>query len=441
MSALPRGPSSIIGPFIHYYLDPYGVFSACARRYGDPFLLPLPGTRGTAVACDPEGVKAIIGAEPDTLEAFRHESAAACLGEHSLFFESGAAHRASRRILGPPFHGSRLPSYGPIMADIAAARTGVWRPGAVISVQETAAWISLEVIVRAVFGASRPERVARFHSAIQGGFDTVGPAVHFFRWLRHELGGVGPWARAQRMKRELMALVEEEIAARRAEGGEGDDVLSLLLRARHADGSAMSQGEVRDKLFDLLIAGYETTGIAVAWAVYEILRHPPVEERLRAEIDALGDEPDPAEAVKLPFLDAVIGEVLRVHPVFSLLTRKVARPLDVKGHRLPAGLGVSMALAPVHFREEVYPDARAFRPERFLGRAYSPSEYLPFGGGATRCLGATFGTHELKIVLATIFRRYRLRLATDRPVRPAVRSATVEPAGGVRVMVAERRAG
>jgi cytochrome P450 len=432
---LPKGPSSIVGTFLRYCVDPYGTFSACARRFGDPFYLPIPGTGGTVVATEPESVGLVLGAVTDTFDAFRTEASALVLGEHTLFFESGLKHRASRRILSGPFHGSHAKSWSGRMASIAAQHVETWQPGMIVRLQHLGALISMDVVLRAVLGISDEARIDRFRRAIAGAFDTVGPAVLFFKWLRHEFGGFGPWARAQRMVRELNRLLEEEIADRAQRPSEGDDVLSALLAARS---EGIQDDEIRDKLFDMLIAGYETTAIAVAWSGYDLLRNPTAEERLRAELATLDPKAPPEAYAMLPYLEAVAHETLRIHPIFSLLTRRVARPLAIKEFVIPPGMGASVAIAPVHHSPRVYEEPLAFRPERFLGRTYSPFEYLPFGGGAQRCIGATFALHLLRIVIATLFSRFRLRLSVDRPVRPIVRSATTAPKGGIEVVVVER---
>jgi cytochrome P450 len=198
----------------------------------------------------------------------------------------------------------------------------------------------------------------------------------------------------------------------------------------------MSDGEMRDKLYDMLIAGYETTAVALAWAGYGILRHPRVLARVTDEVDAAGD--DLAEIDRLPYLEAVIQESLRLHPNFVLLTRKVAKPLELKDHVIAPGMGVSAAIGRAHLRDEAYEEPFAFKPERFLNRSYSPFEYLPFGGNVQRCLGAAFALAQMKIVLATLFRLHRFRLLRD-PVRPIARAATVAPARGVELEVLEVR--
>jgi cytochrome P450 len=190
----------------------------------------------------------------------------------------------------------------------------------------------------------------------------------------------------------------------------------------------------------LLFAGHETTGIALAWACYWLHRHPAVLERLRAEIDALGDAPEPDAIAKLPYLDAVCNETLRLHPIAPDVPRMLARPLELAGYTLGPPCGVDAATTLVHRREDLYPEPHAFRPERFLERRFSPFEFTPFGGGHRRCIGAAFATYELKIVLATFLRHAHLELAEPGEVLPARRNVVLGPATGVRMRLRERRA-
>ena len=440
-TSLPAGPSGFLVSFFHYLRDPYGALGAIARRYGDPFLFPIPGTPGTVVCCDPEGVKAVFGSDPEHFVSFQTEATKKILGRNSLFFMSGPPHRAARKVLGAPFQSSRTRSWGPLVLEVARRRVAGVPLGRPVNMQATAQWITLEMIVRAIFGVADDARATAFHDAVSLGFDSVGPAVLFFGPLRHEFFGFGPWARVMEMVRRLNRLIDDEAAQRRCEGRTGDDVLSLLLSARYDDGTAMSDEDVRDKLYDLLIAGYETTAVASAWCVYEVLRHPAVHERLLDELLPLGDPPDPDALVRLPWLDAICSEGLRLHPNFTLLTRQVARPLRVKQYEVPPGMGVSVALAPVHHSAAVYEEPLVFRPERFLGRTYSPFEYMPFGGGAQRCLGATFGLLQMKSILSALFGTFEVELAKPGPIAPSVRAATVEPKGGVEIVLRRRRAG
>lgn len=433
---LPPGPSGFLVPFARFVLDPHAFFPWCIDRWGDPFFLALPGTPGTVVTGDPEGIGAIMTADPDTFTSFRMEAIEQQLGKHSLYFQSGAAHKAARRLLGPAFHASRAAVHGDVFADITLRRTAHLRRGSVFDLHRLAQWISLEVVTRAILGVREEAHLAAFHDAIVEGL-SISPAVLYFSWLRHEYGGFGPWAKARRLYHQLMRLLREHVARRKVQVEPGDDVLGMMLAARYADGTPMSDEEVCDKLYDILIAGYETTAVALTWAGYEICRNPAVLRRLTDEL--LASPGDPTSLGRIAYLEAICSETLRRYPNFVLLTRHLARPFRLKGVDVPAGLNVSAAIGAAHFREQAFPRPRSFEPERFLDRTYSPFEYLPFGGGVQRCLGAPFAMHEMKVVLGTLFRRYRLALRSRRPLRAFPRVVTVGPRGRCDMVVVDVR--
>jgi cytochrome P450 len=305
-----------------------------------------------------------------------------------------------------------------------------------------AAAISLDIILQAIFGVRGTERLQRFDRAVQSLMGSLGPFVGF-AFLRRSFGGFGPWARFQRLRLELAALVADEIAERQgtgaSAGAEGDDILSMLLAARYEDGTAMSHADVFDQLLTLVAAGHETTMITLAWAYYWLHRHPHALERLLAELDAMGGDDEPDTLTHLPYLEAVIQETLRLYPVVPLATRLLAAPFQLKGHALPAGVSVGLATSLVHYRPDLFPEPERFRPERFLERTFGPSEYFPFGGGVRRCLGAAFAMYEIKIVLGTMLRTLRSRPRDGRPVRPAMRAAGMGPGRDVAMVVTERR--
>jgi cytochrome P450 len=226
----------------------------------------------------------------------------------------------------------------------------------------------------------------------------------------------------------------------RGEGGLGDDVLGVLLAARYDDGSAMDEIEVQDQLFTLLIAGHETSAIAMAWTVYHLLRSPEVLARLRVEIDRLGPEPALDAVVRLPYLDAVVSETLRVEPIVTDVARVCREPFTLGQWTVPRGYVIAVLLVSILHDPRVFPEPERFRPERFLEKKYSASEFLPFGGGARRCLGSAFAEAELALAIAEIMSRYDLELAGAEPERAARRNLTMGPKHGVRVRVVGRRA-
>jgi cytochrome P450 len=411
--------------------NPRAIFERMVRTYGDPFGVSVPAGH-LVFTGHPDGARAVFTADPETFDIFDREKSELFLGPSSLILTTGARHTRDRRLLAPPFHGARMRAYGETMIDAAERAAARWTPGRPFSMLEATQSISLDLILRAVFGVEGDERAARFVAAVRElTASMMSPLIHLFAAARHDFGGLGPWARFRRAVSGLAALLQEQIDARRA-GAEGrDDILALLMSARFDDGSAMSDEELRDQLHLLLFAGHETTATALAWAFYWLHRQPEDLARLLAEVDALGPRPPPEALAALPYLDAICQETLRIHPVVPEVIRLLRRPLDVMGHTLPAGTGVGISMLLLHDRADVYPEPRRFLPARFLDRKPSPYEFAPFGGGARRCLGAAFALYEMKIVLATLLRTRRFRLAVDAPIAPTRRGPTMGPKGGV----------
>jgi cytochrome P450 family 110 len=432
MSSLPPGPRSATLQTVAFARDPFGTLEKYARRYGDPFTLKL-FTGPIVLTGTPEGIQEIFTAPAQTFTSNSIPFLAPLAGECSVLMLDGAPHRRERALLMPPFHGARLRAYGRLIQDIALRRAAAWRPGQSFMMQAFMQALSLEVIIKAVLGARHQERAQLFASTIPVYFQAFTSALVYFPPLRWTFGGIGPWSRFQKVATRVDQLLLEEIVARR-EGGGQDDILSHLLAARYEDGSAMSDEVLRDELKTLLLAGHETTAIALAWAYYWLHRQPDVYARLQIELRALGRTPDPDDLVQLPYLSAVCDEALRLYPVVGAITRRLRQPLMLRGYALPAGVAVGAAIPLTHLDPRLYPDPTSFRPERFLERQYTPFEYLPFGGGARRCVGATFAVYEMKIVLGSVLAQHRFGLAEDEPIKPIPRTFTIGPKGGVRMI-------
>lgn len=431
MAQLPPGPSVRLLQTYHYLRDPYTYLERLRDRYGDVFTIP--GVNGTVVmACSPSSAQQVFTADPDTYLPFGVDALGPLIGDKSLLLLSGARHRRERKLLMPAFHGDRMRAYGETIRAAAHAAAARWSEGQTFPFQDSSQWISLEVIIRSVFGVTEPARVDAVRGAILEFVGATSPATLYFPFLQRPL--FPPWQRFQRAKQRLRLLLLTEIAARRSRPEEaGGDILSRMLAARHEDGTAMSEDELHDELVTLLIAGHETTGIALAWAIYWLLRDRTCLERLLAELDAAGDRPDPETLVRLPYLDGVVHETLRLYPIAPDARRLLGRPLEIGGYTLPAGISVAVSIAALHVRPDLYPDPQRFDPQRFIDRKFTPFEYTPFGGGARRCLGAAFATYEMKIVLATLLKHHRLSLAERGEVKPGRRNVVLGPSTGVRV--------
>ena len=366
-------------------------------------------------------------------------------GDESLFVQVGDRHQSQRKLLMPPFHGARMRSYGQLVCEITNKAIAKLPLNQTVSARAVMEEISLQVILKAVFGLDEGERCQQlkqlllywarlFHSPIFN-------SLLFFSFLQKDWGSWSPWGTFIRKRQQIHQLLFSEIRDRRANPApDRTDILSMLLSARHEDGELMSDLEIRDQLLTLLLGGYETTATAMAWSVYWSHLYPEMKAKLLQEIDRLGDKPNPADIVRLPYLTAFCQETLRINPVLPItLPRTVESPVELMGYELEPGIMIRGCIYTLHQREEIYPNPRQFKPERFLDRQFSPYEFIPFGGGKKRCIGAALAMFEMKLVLATILSRYQIALADERPVKPALFGVTLVPAGGVRIVVKGRR--
>lgn len=413
--------------------DPYRYYAAMRDAYGPEYVVPaLNGT--VLVVTTPEAVKEVFTAPPEVYASFGTEALGPVLGAFSVISVSGEAHKKARKLLMPPFHGARMRAYGETMREVARTELGRVRPGEPFAAHELTRRISLEVILRTVFGAEG-EMAARARTqleAILGGFS---PAYLFIRVLQSRL--VPAWRRFLEARAALSEYVRRSVAERRAERGDRQDILAMLALAEHDDGSKLSDAEITDHLLTLLVAGHETTAIALAWALYWLARTPDALASLRRELEA-HEGADPEAIAKLPYLSAVCDESLRLNTIVPDPLRMLAQPYTVRGHGLPAGMGICIASDVIHQDPSLYPEPARFRPERFLEKKPSPFEFFPFGGGHRRCIGAAFSDFEARIALAETVRTFDFRLVHDDPEPVVRRNVTMGPARGVPIVLTPR---
>ncbi len=431
--ALPPGPSLprplLVGRFL---AQPTAFIESCQRRYGDYFTLRLSPERTMVISSDPGAVKTVFTADPKhVLAGKNNEILAPILGTRSVLLLDRGEHLRQRRLLLPPFHGERMKAYAETMREVAERHVAAWPRGSAFPTQPSMQAITLEVILRTVFGLSDEERIERVGAPLRRLLDATASQLRLFALQvtssKNPRPG-SPWGRFNALVAAADRVVYEEIQARRAQAGDGehDDILSLLLAARDEEGEALTDLELRDELMTLLLAGHETTATALSWTLERLVRHPDVLSRLEAEVR--GGEED-------AYLDAVIKETLRLRPVVPAVGRYLTAPLEVGPHTLPAGVHVNLSIFLLHRRPDLYPDPLAFRPERFLERPAGTYEWIPFGGGTRRCLGASFALFEMKVVLRAILERARLAPVTDRDERVTRRAITFTPGRGGRIAV------
>jgi cytochrome P450 len=427
--SLPPGPA--IPAFLQglrYMRDPLAFLSGFRERYGDVFTVRFPYFGEIVYVASPELVKEVFTGSPAVLHAGEANATVLepAVGANSVLTLDDEPHMRQRKLLLPPFHGERVRRYGELVREVTRRDMESWPVGKPFALRQHTQWITLAVILRAVFGIVDEARVERATRLIDEFSDRV-TLITKFPNLRRDLGPFSPWRRFLRARAELDEFIYEEIELRRDEAGdeERDDVLSLLLRARDDDGNPMSDEELRDELLTVVGAGHETTATALAWAMERLLRSPRVLERLRESLAAGEDE----------YLDATVKETLRTRPVIPDVARKLTAPISIAGYQLPAGSFVLPAIAALHYREDIFPDPDEFRPERFLGGKVDNYAWIPFGGGVRRCVGAAFAEFEMRIVLREFVERAQLRAADPRPERVRIRNITLAPAKGTGVVL------
>jgi cytochrome P450 len=444
MTKAPPGPKlpSILQLFNWVY-RPIPFMRACARRYGDCFTLRLPNNPPIVFFSDPEGIKEIFTGDPEKLPAGESRAILRPLvGQYSLLLLDGARHRQQRKLMMPPFHGERMHAYGEVMRTVTDRIIDRWPSGQPFPLQPEMQAITLDVILRTVFGIDEGAALTQLRDRLTEllilSTNPLRLALSQFPRLQFLFRSVTNPQRLQELLQEVDRLLYAQIAQRRAADHSGrDDVLSMLIEARDEAGQQMSDIELRDELITLLVAGHETTATSLAWAFHWILQRPDVQDKLHAELREAGEagKIPPQQIAKLEYLDAVIKETQRLLPIIPLVPRVLHEPMRLGGRDLPAGVVVAPCTYLTHHRPDLWPNPDQFDPDRFLGRRLSPYEFFPFGGGIRFCLGAAFAIYEMKIVLAQVLSRVALRPAPGRTVRVVRRGVTFAPSAGMPVVL------
>jgi cytochrome P450 len=432
-SRLPPGPRSRAWTAARWLTRPVGLLEACRRRYGDAFTLEFPGAGKNVMLSDPAIVKEVFSRDRrgNGLPLTRDLLLEPVLGPRSILLLEGSEHLRRRKLMLPPFHGERMRAYETTIESAAQRAVASWPQGRRFRLHPSMQAITLEVILRAVFGVTDPSRRERLRRRLLAilalGQSAAGQVAGL---ALRRFGPRGPYRMVERRLRAADQLLAAEIGQRRSDRalGEREDILSMLVAARFEDGEAMDDGEIRDQLMTLLLAGHETTATALAWTFDLLFRRPEATDRLREELEAGDDE----------YLVAVCQESLRVRPVIPAVGRRLAEPLRVGDHELAAGDFATPCIYLVHTRQDLYPDPYAFRPERFLGSTPETYSWIPFGGGTRRCLGAAFASFEMKVVLRTVLRLARLEPATAEPEPARRRNVTLSPGNGTPAILSER---
>ncbi len=428
----PEPKSSPLVQTLRWSFRPLPFMQECREKYGDSFSVKFLGfERPMVMISDPAAIKALYTERAHGLPPGRDIVLKPILGSGSLLLQEGSEHLARRKVMLPPFHGERMRSYEPIVSEIIDAEIDSWPLGEEFAIHPRMQSVTLEIILRVVFGVAEGPRLERLRLVLTKVLEeTASPFTQLIGLASRRFGGRGPWAKFEGQLKAVDELLYAEIAERRDAGGleERDDILSALMLARFEDGGSMSDTELRDQLMTLLLAGHETTATALAWTFDLLLRHGAVLQRLRDSLQAGEDD----------YLRATISESLRLRPVVPLAGRRLAKDLEADGLTLPAGTDVTPAIWLAHTRADAYPEPFAFRPERFLEEAPDTYAWLPFGGGIRRCIGAAFAEFEMRIALREVLTRCELHKADSAPEKIGRRNITLSPKDGTPVVLTAR---
>ena len=425
LDVLPPGPRLPVSvQTAAWVAHPWEFMERCAARYGDTFTMRLAGEPPWVMVSHPDAVKEVFNGPTELLHAGEgNRILLPMVGANSVLLLDEDAHREQRRLLMPPFRGNHLASYAETMAAVAQTEVACWPRGKSVRLHPRMQALTLEVVLRALFGLCEGERLDQLRAEL------VRALTMLSGMAAQALLVLGPRHARAALTRKLFSktdhLLYAEIDERRRVDRLDDrgDVLSILLQARHEDDRPMNDVEVRDELITLLVAGHETTATALAWVVERLARHPDDQARLTEEIHA--DEHQ--------VCDAVVKETLRLRPVLSLVARRLKAPMEIGGVQLPAGVTVAPSIYLMHRRPDIYPDPKQFRPSRFLEQRAGTYTWIPFG--VRRCLGAAFAEYEMRIVLSTLFGSCTVQPTNRRPEPVRRRGITHVPGRGATVVL------
>lgn len=423
---------------IRAILQPIPYLESNISRYGSIYEDTFYGFPPTVIVSEPQAIQQIFTADSQLfISAPTNQILEPIVGANSLILLDGKPHQERRKLLMPQFHGERVKAYSQVISETTWQVMDSVPVGSEFLARPAMQSISLQVILRVVFGLRAGDRYEEIKSILTEMLEVFNSPINasffFFKQLQINWG---PWSKFLQAREQLSKLLYAEIEERRCQSGDrGEDILSLLLSVKDEEGNSLSNDELKDELLTMLFAGHETTAISLAWALYWIHYQPGVKDKLLAELNSLNTEMlDPDTIAKLPYLNAVCSETLRICPVaFFAFSRILQQPMKLMDYEVPQGSALAVSIYLLHHRPDIYPEPQEFRPQRFLERQFSPYEYMPFGGGHRRCLGMVFALFEMKLVLATILTRYSINCLDTEYLLPKRRGLVFAPPTGVRL--------
>lgn len=435
---------------IQYISNPLGFLEKTASRYGDTFTLSgslsTTDSRTVVVVSHPKALKQVFTRPQDiTSPGELHQAMAPFIGENSLLLIDGSRHRHRRKLLRPSFHGKCLYDYGRSICEITEKIVNSYSPNQIFLAYDALQEISLQIILETVLGLRQEglrrqlrQRYVFYKKCVNS---PLIPLVITVPILRQDFGKWTPWGRFLYAKQQINELIYVEInKCRHQNDPSRTDILNTLISARDESGETMTDDELCEDLRLMFFAGQEPPATAVAWAIYWLHNHPEILEKLRKELDDLGTDADPVNIAQLPYLTAVCNETMRISPVIPFTSPRLAEvPIELMGYKLEANTILECCTYLTHQREDLYPEPKKFRPERFLEREFTPYEFLPFGGGMRGCIAQPFAEYEIKLILATLISRYEWQLLGQRPERYWVEGTILRPAKGVQIKRLKQR--
>ncbi|WP_207956045.1 cytochrome P450 [Rubrobacter marinus] len=432
----------MVGNLLAYSRDPLGFLTRCAREYGDVVRLGFPGPPAYLIS-HPNGVESVLVKNNRNFVRDRYTRAELRILGDGLLVNEGDSWRRQRRLAQPAFHRRRVEAFGETMVAFTERMLDGWRDGETRDVHAEMMRLTLEIVAKTLFDTDisrEAEGVGRSMNAIMARSSGQGSSV-FLRMLPESLPTPGNLA-YRRATRRLDGLIHALVQERRRSGADAGDLLSMLLRAEDEDGEGMSDRQLRDEAMTIILAGHETTAIALSWTWYLLGAHPEAEARLSAELEEVlgGRAPAVEDLPRLRYADAVMKESMRLYPPAWAVGREAIGDCEIGGYRVPKGTQMFISQYVIQRDERFFRDPEAFDPDRWTNgstEGLPPYAYFPFGGGPRLCIGNGFAKMEALLLLATVARRFRLELVSGRPPVPQP-SITLRPRDGIQTGLRER---
>ena len=420
---------------IQYITNPVGYWETAYQTYPDAFWAKgIDFGSPLMVFYTPEAAQQIIeNRQGDLTTTSFNSELSAIFGDSSFFILEGVRHQQMRKLLIPMLHGKQIQSYGQLICDLANNVMQTLPINKPFSVWEVAQDISLQIMIKLLFGSYQQERYQQIKQLMIEMVNLFASNLAgiplFFRFLQKDLGPASPWGNFVKQRQQMKELIYREIAERRAHPDPDKlDILSLLMSATDEQGNVLTDEELLGQVLSLLFTGNESTTASIAWSWYQVYRDSEIQAKLLEELRTLGDSPDPLNIIRLPYLNAVCNETLRMYPVtMFMIPRVVKSTTEINGYQVEPGMLITVGTYLIHHREDIYPEPKVFKPERFLEHRFSPYQFLPFGGGMRGCIGGEIALYQLKLALATVVSCYQLELVNQRPIYPQRRNTILTP--------------